>query len=201
MSMEEIGKLMCSSDALGIGVILFGGMVFYLVRVFLPSYLNEKAKNLATREDIAQVTHEIERTKIQYSVLIEELKAKHQLRLAAIDRRLQAHQEAYALWHKLLAKVHTNDIGAVVKECQAWWQSNCLYLEPSAREAFSDAYSAAHTHSALLQGGRPALDQARENWQQIMKAGQVITEAVQLPGLTSVEKMELAKAEQSTVTK
>jgi hypothetical protein len=66
------------------------------------------------------------------------LDRQNQLRLAAIERRLQAHQEAYALWRKLVFSgddYETTD--PVVIECRAWWNNNCLYLTPGARQAFS----------------------------------------------------------------
>jgi hypothetical protein len=201
MTLAELETLLTYLGAFGVGGVLFGIVVFYLLKSFVPSYLNEKAKNLATREDIAQITDEIESVKTQYAFLIEELKAKHQLRLAAIERRLQAHQEAFALWRELIANTHTENIGATVIKCQTWWENNCLFLEPAVREGFSDAYSAAHMHNALVRGGLPALHQAQENWQRITKAGQLIVEAVQLPGLTTIEKQELAELEPSAPPK
>ncbi len=64
-------------------------------------------------------------------------KGKHQLRMAALDRRSEAHQEAFALCRKLVSSVHHENIGEVVMECQYWWNKNCLYLGPEAREAFN----------------------------------------------------------------
>ena len=69
----------------------------------------------------------------------------HQLRLAALDRRLQAHQEAFALWRGLLADMHDPArIGDAVRKCEDWWNNNCLYLSPDARQAFVQAYLTAH---------------------------------------------------------
>lgn len=178
----------------GIEAVIAGGVVFLLVKHFLPGYLSEKGKNLATREDIAKITNEIEQVRSQYAVLLEELKAKHQLRLAAIDRRLAAHQEAFALWRQLMSATHTTDVGKHVMTCQAWWENNCLYLEPSAREAFSSAYAAAHIHSSLIQNRDDAVS-VKENWSKIMAAGSVILQAAQLPGLTSTEQQELQRIE------
>ena len=76
MNIEDLKDLLSYLVASGIGGIA--------VSFLLKPYLNEKAKNLATREDIAQITDEIESVKSQYAVLIEELKARHQLRLAAV---------------------------------------------------------------------------------------------------------------------
>lgn len=41
-----------------------GGVLW--LRVYLPSYLQEKAKNLATKEDIGTLTHQVEGVKLQY---------------------------------------------------------------------------------------------------------------------------------------
>ena len=191
MSPQELKTLLIILARYGFEAIIAGLIVFLLIKYFLPGYLSEKGKNLATKEDIAKITNEIERVKSQYAVLLEELKAKHQLRLAAIDRRLEAHQEAFTLWRELMNHVHTKDVGKAVLKCQAWWEKNCLYLEPEVREAFSDAYSAAHTHSALVKG-RENVEPVKENWQRIIKAGQIILQAAQLPGLTTTEKKELA---------
>lgn len=96
MLIEDVKLLLSYLGAIGIG----GGVVFLLLKSFLPSYLAQKAQNLATKEDIARITNEIERVKSEYAFLLEELKARHQMRLAAVDRRLQAHQDAYSLWRK-----------------------------------------------------------------------------------------------------
>src|SRR5207247_2225035 len=106
----------------------------------------------------------------QYALLLEELRAQHQLRLAAADRRLEAHQEAFTLWAKLVSHTHQDSISAVVAECQEWWLKNCVYLSLEAREAFSEAYFAAHMHSGLLQD-RSNPRAVAENWEAITSAG------------------------------
>ena len=84
-------------------VLVFCGGAF--LGKYLPSYLSEKGKNLATKEDIAEITREVERVKSEsrerLEGILEHLRYRNQLRLAALDRRLQAHQEAYALLGKL----------------------------------------------------------------------------------------------------
>jgi hypothetical protein len=46
---------------------------------------------------------------------------ENQLRLAAIEKRLIAHQEAYALWRKLIfASSEDEEFENVVLECQNW---------------------------------------------------------------------------------
>jgi hypothetical protein len=190
MSPDEIRSIASVLLRYGFEAVAAGGVVFLLLKHFLPGYLSEKGKNLATQEDVAKITHEIEQVRSQYSLLLEETKAKHQLRLAAVDRRLQAHQEAYSLWRRLMHAAHSPEVDDSVIKCQAWWESNCLYLEPSAREAFSAAYSSAAMHKSLLQN-RDDSKSVRENWLQIVNAGSVILKAAQLPGLTQTEAREV----------
>ena len=110
-----------------------------------------------------------------------------QLRLTAADRRLQAHQEAFALWRKILRNVHNEDIGKVVMEGQEWWENNCLYLDAQARGAFLEAMHSA-SHHASFKADRENAELVMENWDRIMRAGDVIVAAVNLPSLGEKEK-------------
>ena len=190
MTPEEVAALRGMLTGFGAGAIVAGGVAYLLIKHYLSSYLSEKAKNLATREDIEEITRKVEGVRTQYSSLLEELKARHQLRLAAVDRRLQAHQEAFALWRKLMAAVHTKDIGNVVTECQAWWELNCIYLEPVVREAFAIAYGAAHGHHSLVEG-RSEASLVKSSWKLITDFPNVLFRAIQLPALTELEAKAL----------
>lgn len=70
-----------------------------------------------------------------------------------------------------------------------------MFLEPKAREAFSEAYTSAHMHGDFLKGGAKDRELIKENWGRIARAGHEILEATQLPGLTTTEKKELEKLE------
>lgn len=190
MTQEQIELVAQFMIRYGYEAIVAGIIVFLLMKFFLPGYLTEKGKNLATSEDIAKITKKIEAVKADYSVLLEELKSKHQLRIAAIDKRLEIHQEAFTLWRELIAKTHTEEIGSAVIKCQTWWEKSCLYLEPNGREAFSTACHAAASHKGILQSRDAEL--VKENWSRIKEAGQIIVEAVQLPRLTEAELKELS---------
>lgn len=190
MTIDELKLLLTYVGAFGIGGVIFLGVAWLFLRSYLPSYFSKKAENLATREDIAAITHQIESVKTQYAVLIEETKAKHQLRMAALDRRLQVHQEAFTLWREIPGGVHTEEIGKVVLKCQEWWEKNCLYLEPEVRDAFVAAYSAAHSHHAYVQA-RAESKILTENWELITKFPNVLFEAIQLPPLTEAEAKAL----------
>jgi hypothetical protein len=177
----------------GAGGLIGAGILAFIVKSFIPAYLSEKGKNLATKEDIAEITNKVESVRSEYAkqlhelahqntLLIEQFRGRSQLRLAAADKRLEAHQRAFALWRKLIANVHGEEQWKVVNECQRWWEENCIYLSPDARQAFSDAYWAAHMHPGLLQD-RSNAKAVTENWDKLMKAGNRILEGAELPAL------------------
>jgi hypothetical protein len=56
------------------GIISFA--VFFLLKHYLPSYFNEKGKNLATKEDIGEITKIIESVKLGNSTQLETLKTE-----------------------------------------------------------------------------------------------------------------------------
>ena len=178
---------------------------------FLP-YLSKKGENLATKEDVAKITDEVARANHPYSVLLEEfrasnalcvnslleeLKGRHQLRLAAVDKRLQVHQEAFTLWRKMLEFAYDDEVGKVVLEAQAWWEKNCIYLEPSVRMAFVNAYSAVHTHGNMAKN-RADPELLKDNWNRFTSFHDILFKAVELPALSELEakRIELSETKQ-----
>lgn len=169
------------------------GIATLIWRSFFPSYLNEKGKNLATKEDVAEITTKVEDVKEFYSkrlkdlehqnaLVLEQLRVQHQLRLAAVDRRLAAHQEAFILWRRLLGAVDSEQVHSLVLECQDWWEKNCLYLSAEARDSFNLAYLAAGSHRDLIQSSAN-VQHVTSNMDLVMKAGTDIVAGVELPSL------------------
>jgi hypothetical protein len=196
MTLAELTTLFTYLCSFGLGAVVAGVIVFLLLKSFLPSYLSEKAKNLATKEDVEVITDKIERVRGQYaenlqnlihqnSLLIEEMRGRQQLRLAAVDKRLQAHQEAFSLWRKLVASVHKDSVWEVVLECQ-WWDNNCLYLGPEARAAFNTAYRCASNHKEFSKD-RSNSQLVKDNWKDIVDAGEAIVKSAELPSLGEKE--------------
>ena len=165
-----------------------------VVREFMPGYLRKKGENLATKEDIAELTRLQEEVKHDFDSLLETSKQRHGLRLAALDRRLQVHQESFALWREILSNRSPETIGPVVFKCQEWWEKNCLYLEPDVRDAFVAAYTAAHTHSAYLQV-RADSRIITENWDIISRFPKILFRAIQLPPLNDVDTTPLLRGD------
>jgi hypothetical protein len=95
MTIMEVEKLIAIFGMFGAGAIIGGGIIFLLIKSYIPSYLTEKGKNLATKEDIAAITDEIEGVKIGYASVLEELKSDHQLKHASIEREKSIKKEVY----------------------------------------------------------------------------------------------------------
>ena len=178
-------------------LILLVMIALLLWRSFFPSYLSEKGKNIATKEDIAEITKQVEQVKELYStrlkelehqnaLVLEQLRSQQQLRLAAVERRVAAHQEAFTLWRRLVGNTHSESAHSTVLECQDWWEKNCLYLGAQARDSFNRAYFASSSHRGLT-NARVDAELVKENWALVMKAGDDIVASVQLPSLGTRE--------------
>lgn len=48
----------------------------WLLKNYFPSYMGEKGKNLAMKEDIQAITEKIESVKAEYTKSLEEIKAR-----------------------------------------------------------------------------------------------------------------------------
>ena len=166
------------------------GLLVGAALIFLHSYLSKKGENLATKEDIIELTRKVEEVRHDFTLQVEEHSQKNRLKLAALDRRLEILQEAYTLWWQLLHSVHTNDVGKIVDKCQTWWVEHCVYLGAEVREAFQDAYHAAHGHREILRSDR---EYAKTNWARLERAGRLILRAAGLPGFGSIEEGNLLR--------
>jgi hypothetical protein len=180
----------------GLYVLLGANIVLSLSMLFLKSYTGKKGENVATKEDIGEITAIVKRIETDHAAEIEWLKSHHQLRLAAVDKRLEAHQAAFRLWRELVSTLETDKAAESVLACDKWWSENCLYLEPTAREAFSNAYwGAQHYNYMRRRAGSANYDDDifTNKLNVITGAGELIVRAVQLPGLTAGEREQAEK--------
>ena len=105
---------------------------------------------------------------------------RNELRLAALDKRLESHQEAYTLWRGLLNNLHDPaKLRDVVGDCFSWWEKNCLYLESRSREAFFRAFLTASDYHITKMDQNP--DLVKSEYEIIKSAGDVIAKGVELP--------------------
>jgi len=178
--------------------------VVALVGAFIGSYLKTKAKNLATKEDIHSITNEIENIKTEYAkqlqllnhehrILENSLQQKYDLSVAALEKRLAIHQEAYVLWWELMGSASKRDqVWDCVMKCQDWFVKNSLYLSADARDAFSEAFRAASIHPDLLHP-RASAEEIKANFAKVHRAGPVLVQAVSLPSWGEKEYSPIAE--------
>jgi hypothetical protein len=113
-------------------IIVVGGVALGVVIRSLHGYAAEKGKNLATKEDIAVITNQVESIRATYaerlqtlvhenSILRDQAQRHHQLSLAAIDKRLEAHQGAFAIWRQILFRAHEKNSTTFFQDGEKWF--------------------------------------------------------------------------------
>jgi len=93
MNLEEIEKIVTIAGSFGIGALLGAGVLFYFLKSYIPAYLSEKGKNLATKEDVGAITEKVEAVKSGYAEMLEEVKVGNQLKISAIEREQHLKKE------------------------------------------------------------------------------------------------------------
>ena len=152
----------------------------------LGAYMAERLKNHATKKDIGAITLKVEEVKDAFNRQMEDLKAHHQLRMVAAERRMQAHQEAYINWLKLLKEGAANDPKqAVIDECQAWYRSNCIFLGVRSRKAFGEAITGMDVLRRFIVVPSDDHSERIASWERMLRAGSVFLEEVNLPPLSA----------------
>ena len=119
-----------------------------------------------------------------FQYLISEEEQRLELRIVAINKRLDAHQKAYTLWFRLLFTVqHGDENYTMVMKCQDWWEENCLFLSPEARKAFQDAYIAAKDLAISIAAHDMNTELLKSTTKVVKRAGKIIEESANLPSI------------------
>lgn len=92
---DQIGPVLSVLFSYGFEGLVVGLVVFLLMKHFLPGYLSEKGKNLATKEDIEHITDKVESVKTDYAEILEEVKSNNQIKIDAIEREKTLKKEVY----------------------------------------------------------------------------------------------------------
>lgn len=161
------------------------------VLVYTRSYLGEKGKNRATKEDIDDLTRKVEEVRSEYAHGLAELSAslsaRTTLRMLAGERRLATHQEAYSRRHLLLLRAAFDDGERYADECAMWWRDNALFLDAGPRDRFILAVGAARVHRMIIETNRDkgpdGAARVVANMDIIRATGPSIVQACDLPPL------------------
>ena len=140
-------------------------------------YFRRRGENLATRQDIEQITRKIEEIK-------EEIQARHTLRFAALEKRLQAHQEAFGHCRRLLDSLQSDtEWRQKLDAMKNWFNDNGLYLEADATNAFWDFYYAAIDYDLHRSSSPKNTKGMKENYAIVRAAPNAMREAIGLQSL------------------
>ena len=173
--------------------VFYVASLLFAVRALFGPYLGKKGENIATREDIAELTQKVAEVNSLFSAKFEALAQsnredlqarsyRHDLSMAAIDTRLEIHQEAFRRGFELYFKTHDDDGRAVAIANLQWWREHCLYLSPNSSNAFMRACIAASMHAMLMRHNID-VDKLEDNWAKIDGVWEVIAADVKLPQL------------------
>lgn len=164
------------------------GLIAAGIGAFIGTYVREKAKGLATREDIGGLTAIVEGIKTQNAIEIaqitEVLRSQSTLRAAVLEQRMEAHQAAYRLASLMFHNTHNEDVGrkGVEKELRDFWLESCLYLDAPVRDAFDSAWTAFLVHKTMtMRGNRFTVEQITTNFAKIEALSPAIVRATSLP--------------------
>lgn len=156
---------------------------------FLGGYLAEKGKGRATKEDVATVTDLVEEVRSEYLKELEDLKAHHQLRMVAAEKRLLAHQQAHLWWVKLNYEFENGSLQILEDQaslCKEWYDENCVFLAPTSREAFVDMYcSVLDARKEMAKGDEADQALIDENETRFERARVTFLHDVELPHMST----------------
>ncbi len=122
-----------------------------------------------------------------------ELERKEKLKLVAIEKRLEAHQQALKLWYDLKTVIHFPDgdqnKSDILNSARNFWYSNSLYLEKQTRQKFQDAFWIVSNYKMWLEMRREYDDPKEkekhtkfytDQWNEFHKLFEIIQKEVEL---------------------
>ena len=148
------------------------------IRTFIKSTVSESIKH--------QFETERQKMREEFEREIHGIDRKDRFRLAALDKRLAAHQEAYKIAVNLYwtthdkGNIHTN----AQNEYSEFWNNNCLYLTQEAREALWQSSISHRDYDIFLKiyhddpNDPTAKKDLNERFEMISKAPDIIMSAV-----------------------
>ena len=103
-------------------------------------------------------------------------------RMAALEKRLETHQEAYKLWYEMVSVMHDRVKGpeAAIR-CQQWWIGHCLYLDAKSRTEFDRCAHEVFSYRDSMDPKNPAETKAR--FDRIQHVFVLLAEGVHLPSI------------------
>jgi len=124
-----------------------------------------------------------------------ELERKEKLKLVAIYRRLNAHQEAFIQWDKLVGVIH-KPLGErkvrILQDARDFWIQNSLFLERDTRKRFSELISIVSLYKDNLDAYKTEIDPSQKSklkidfqtdWEKVMEFPEILQREVELEAI------------------
>lgn len=180
--MESLKKYALFALVFIIGV-FWGGFLMYLFTDFkMPQSLNAFLGIILG----SSVTY-------LYNRFLSKQSFKQQLLLSNLDKKLNAHQEAFSKWWEIRSNIYERDkIFDVVEDATEWWKNNCLYLFPNSRMALYDCLIFATNHKNLIEYKNDSYNYKiaiEESWDIITAPGKIIPEEIDIKAFEDQDKL------------
>src|SRR5690606_20386942 len=108
------------------------------------------------------------------------LEQLNNLKMAAIDKRLEVHQEAYELVFSMLEAIGSREKEIeILKKATNFWKTRSLYISEDVRDKIDKAMMATNAHSSTFHESSQV--KPEENRKKISDALRAIEFAVNLP--------------------
>jgi hypothetical protein len=140
-------------------ILVSSSNLFLLLKNVLPAYFTEKGKNIATREDIAGITREVEKVKEEFTAKSEELRTDllyfNQVRSSIKTEERNAIvncYEKYHLWRTTITEISFADLKSPEAAIEKIADIEALYQQVSLAESKmllyigKDAYATIFAH-------------------------------------------------------
>jgi len=173
-------ELLTISAITGFCTLVFSGFFFLLCKNYFPKYVEEKAKNLAKKEDIEEITEKIEGVKHEYEIALQKFISRENLRSANFIKRMEVHQQGYVLASKLSNYAdHPNQERRIVAEEFSKWRSgNRIYLDEKPSKILDEIWDRFHNQKYL---NEDSASKASDNWSAMQAAVRDFRKSFRLP--------------------
>lgn len=176
----------------------FLGMIIGSIVTIILSYRDRKQRKELIELEISQKKELFEIEKKQNQVLFE-LERKDKFRLVAVEKRLDAHQQALSHWYKLKKIYHkrnSNQKDEVLMLAKDFWINNSIYLGDETRKRFIEFIDILGLNIDEVIPGTKLSEQERqeyinikkENWNKLNELHTVIFSEVALEPIKLYEK-------------
>ncbi len=116
-------------------------IIFYVLLIGFMIWMKTSIKSTVEYSVKHEFDVRLQEIQLNFNKEAEARERKDKFRLAALDERLKAHQQAYGLSVRFTSSLFDEKQKiSLLQECRIFWDLNCLYLTTGARNAFRKAY-------------------------------------------------------------